>query len=307
MRIIEIKNDKLKPIKQESYSKNLFADVFFDYNNPEIIYNKQDSVVFNDIDFKNCILHKNYADYLEIAYKHDYGIVVSPNHIWFTVLCSIAKTIKDDAELFRDIFTDSEVKKEIQLDFECNNSTMIEMDIEAMFKQILTILPSKISPELIIPNISTSTTDFRLACAASFLDTISPYYDYRFCGCGYNKIKILGNLEDYEILINNISELCKISPKLKFLYKYEEGLSRIIKNYDDDKFWERILWTETEYLADKKLGWFMDFVKPESDFAVVKYKEMLTKKEYALCTGIFSSEITSGYLYPHFNKFIVEL
>lgn len=303
MRIIEIKNDKLKTIKQESYSKNLFADVFFDYNNPEIIYNKQDSVVFNDIDFKNCILHKNYADYLEIAYKHDYGIVVSPNHIWFTVLCSIAKTIKDDAELFRDIFTDSEVKKEIEL----NMKAIYDMDIEALFKHILTILPSKISPELIIPNISTSTSDFRLACAASFLDTLSPYYDFVYYGCGYNKIKILGNVEDYEILRNNISELCKISPKLNFLYKYEEGLSRIIKNYDDDKFWERILWTEAGYISDTKEGWFMDFVKSESDFAVVKYKEMLSGKEYALCTGIFSSEITSGYLYPHFNKFIVEL
>ena len=101
MREIIFKNTKLKPIVQTSkYGEPAtFETMFFDDRNPQILRGKEKNIVLNNI--SGTVLHRNYIEYLKIAYNNDYGIVISPNHIWFTILCSLAKIIKDYADLFK--------------------------------------------------------------------------------------------------------------------------------------------------------------------------------------------------------------
>ena len=143
---------------------------------------------------------------------------------------------------------------------------MIEMPIGKMMNLILKELPSKVSKETIIPKVSTRTPEFELACAAAFIDTCSPYYEYTFYGCGYNKIKVLGTKKDYEKLIKSFYDLINIISdytKHKKLYNFyndvHNTLHKITANYDDNKFWERILWTEAGYGGQNLDGWIMPF------------------------------------------------
>ncbi len=177
------------------------------------------------------------------------GIIISPNHVWFTILCSFSKIIKDDADLFKRYFSKEEGKVSLILNDKVEN--MLDMPIEKMLNLVLDKMPSKIKNTIILPKISTSTSEFKLACATSFLDTCSPYYDYRFYGCGYNKIKVLGTKRDYEILektffklIDIIDDYYEFKKLTNFRNEVSEALRKIINNYKDNKFWERILWTE---------------------------------------------------------------
>ncbi|MCK9417641.1 DUF4419 domain-containing protein [Candidatus Dojkabacteria bacterium] len=331
MRIINIKNTKLKPIIQDEMLevqgkflvennyieidnltdelKNniLFEKIFICGDNiPEALRFKK--VVYNGV--KGNIFHKNYIDYLKIAYNNDYGIVISPNHIWFTILCSISKIIKDNPEEFKKYFTISDKKESIIL--EKNGNNMIEMPMEDMVDQLFkNNIPKIFTKDLIIPKLSTTTPEFEFACSCAFLDTVSPYYEYRYSGCGYNKIKVLGTKKDYEILEATLNKIIDICGSNNFKKIYGEGfysnLRKIISNYDDDKYWERILWTEEGYINRKVDGWIMPFYTYNADFAVVEYTESLSNKKYALATGILSSKIKNGYLVPKFEKFIVEL
>jgi len=334
MRIINIKNTKLKPIIQnesleiygklivdnnyieidnltdELKNKYLFDNTFISGDNiPEILRFK--NVIYNGV--KGNIFHKNYIDYLKIAYNNDYGIVISPNHIWFTILCSISKIVKDNPDEFKKYFTVSDKKENIIL--ENVGTNMIEMPMIDMVDQLFkNNIPKIFTKDLIIPKLSTNTPESEFACACAFLDTVSPYYNYTYYGCGYNKIKILGTKKDYEILENAFIDIMNIFQHNKKFDKliggidhYSRTISKIVLNYDDDKFWERILWTEEGYIDRNVDGWIMPFYTQEADFAVVEYTELLSNKKYALATGILSSEIKDGYLVPNFEKFIVEL
>ena len=315
MREIIFKNTKLKPIVQQTeYGHECtFETLFFDESNPDLIRGKFSDIVFNNI--TGSVLHRNYVEYLKIAYNNDYGIVISPNHIWFTILCSLAKIIKDDSVLFKKYFTKSKKDEKTEVELLDPAESMIEMPIEKMMVLILKKLPSKIRKSLILPKISTTTPEFELACATVFLDTCSPYYDYRFYGCGYNKIKVLGTLKDYEVLSRSFNDLLnKLIPdhynfeKLnKFYNGVNETLGKITDNYKDDKFWDRILWTEKGYIDQNLDGWIMPLELFEAHYALCEYTEVLTDKKYAFSTGIFSSKIEDGYLIPEFEKFIVSL
>ena len=127
-------------------------------------------------------------------------------------------------------------------------------------------------------------------------------------------IIILGTKKDYEKLKDSFDKLSRIvsnshsHKKLSEFYNNVNiGLNKIRDNFDDDKFWERILWTEHGYISQNLDGWIIPFQVFDSHYAVVEYTEMLSNKKYALCTGIFSSKIENDYLVPQFEKFIVDL
>lgn len=303
MKEILIKNTKLVLFKQDLPIIDLFTRVD---KTPELIFNKK--VVRNNI--SGVVPHKNYAEYLRVAYNNDYGIIIDPAYIWFTIMCTVAEVVKNSPEQFRVKFTTkSKDKEKILLIISGGpEDDLIEMQPQKMLKKLLSVLPTEINEGLIIPKISTSTPEFKFACAAAFLDTASPYYSkcrYGYSGCMFNKIKIVGTLEDFHILKKCMSN---ISSKIGIHHTFDKiirTLERIENNYENDEFWKRILWTEDAYLTQTLNGWIIDFTIYGADYAIVEYDEYITDKHYALCTGLFSSKIENGYLVPSFEKFVV--
>jgi hypothetical protein len=57
--------------------------------------------------------HKNYLHYLTLAWSNHFSVVLSPDIIFFTILCEIADEILSDPDSYRHLFTDSQEKKQI--------------------------------------------------------------------------------------------------------------------------------------------------------------------------------------------------
>lgn len=58
-------------------------------------------------------MHKNYIHYLTLAWSNHFSVVISPDIIFYTVLCEIADEILTHPNDFRHLFTNSAEKKGI--------------------------------------------------------------------------------------------------------------------------------------------------------------------------------------------------
>jgi hypothetical protein len=60
------------------------------------------------------LLHKNYMHYLMLAWSNHFSVIISPDIVFYTVLCELASEIKEKPDQFRHLFTNSTEKKEIR-------------------------------------------------------------------------------------------------------------------------------------------------------------------------------------------------
>ncbi len=61
----------------------------------------------------NVLMHKNYMHYLTLAWANHFSVILSPDIIFYTVLCEIADEILTAPDTFRHLFTDSTEKKPV--------------------------------------------------------------------------------------------------------------------------------------------------------------------------------------------------
>jgi hypothetical protein len=61
----------------------------------------------------NVLLHKNYMHYLTLAWSNHFSVVISPDIIFYTILCEIADEITTDPDSFRHLFNNSTEKAPI--------------------------------------------------------------------------------------------------------------------------------------------------------------------------------------------------
>ena len=59
------------------------------------------------------LYHSSYLEYLSETYASHSGFVMSPDILWYTILCEIASHIKAHPETYRTLFTKSLVKEDI--------------------------------------------------------------------------------------------------------------------------------------------------------------------------------------------------
>lgn len=85
MKEIFVKNTKLKSFKRTLKGLKPI-DIFTKHIGcPLDLYRNE--IIFHNI--KGIVPHNNFVDYLKIAYNTDYGIVIKPDFIWYTILCEI--------------------------------------------------------------------------------------------------------------------------------------------------------------------------------------------------------------------------
>jgi hypothetical protein len=59
------------------------------------------------------LLHKNLMHYLTLAWYNHFSVVISPDMIFYTIMCELAVQIKSEPDAYRHLFTDSTTKKEL--------------------------------------------------------------------------------------------------------------------------------------------------------------------------------------------------
>lgn len=287
-------------------------EVFTKYSGcPKDLRGKE--IVFHNVNGK--VPHKNFAEYLKIAYNTDYGIVIKPDFIWFTILNEISQIITKDPEKYRKYFT-KQTKKDAEKNGKINiigsGDSMYELPVHQMMELALGLIPSGLKKEDIIPPFSTSDDDCQFAFAVSFLETVSPYYGLMYAGCMYNKIKILGEPKDYRMMSNALS---KIDRKIEglpdgYISQLHILIDRIASNFHNDEFWKHILWTESGYLSDNIDGWVLGLYNEKKywndHISKIEYKETISNIDYVMVCGLLSSKIEDGYMIPSFQRIIAK-
>jgi len=272
---------------------------------------KKDVIHSDSFDYDH--VHSGYLQYLEFAYDKDFGIIVKPDYIWFTILCEISRKVNQDPETFRKYFTKG--KGKIELNVPTTGDGILPVD--SLMDEIIKRLPQKLGGNLIVPKFSTSDDKSRFAFKSAFLEISSPFYQYGTYWCGFNKIKLLGTQKDYLLIKSTLNEISEIIPELKdYSKKCTKIINKLIKNWNNVDFWKEICKTEYGYAKHDVDGWFTGFYMNESKSQesfpkhVVKInwkqKHDGLETDFTMYVGILLSKIEDGYLIPDFNKVIAK-
>jgi len=289
------KNDPIKPLGSNFYQKPASLE---------------DNI-------KGSIFHKNYLSYLSGAYATHYGIVVRPDHIWYTILCEMGYLIKSDPKKYESLFTNSSEKKDISVP----TLDPIVMPIDSLINELFKLIPSGLNRDVILLNFSTTDAPATFAFSTSFLDAASPYYNYSMYLCGFNKIKVLGNVTDYELMrtkVGTLSFIFNSTPVDTYLTKVHAVIQSIIDEFNDEKFWQEMFYIEhcgSGHQEEAK-GWFTDLYHTyprlgyvcnfPTHLSIVEYKNITTGKSFVMKSGLLSSVIEDDYMIPNFEFYVNE-
>lgn len=139
------------------------------------------------------------------ACHHALGI--RPECLMWMVLHEVGVCVKQNADAYRDLFTDSEEKKLV--DVQVNGLDVHDFDqpevwatgIERLNDGLRKSMPSDLMGHL-LPPISTHDLDSETASMVAVLDAASPYYDYLMrTDCGIPAIRLFGEPEDYDRIV----------------------------------------------------------------------------------------------------------
>ena len=258
--------------------------------------------------------HLGYLEYLSTAWSNHYGIIFTPDIFWQLFLTEIAGHIKDNFEKYRDLFTDSDKKKEITVP--TGDPQLIDLNLIA--EELSRLVPTDSS--IFLPEFTTTTTGSSFAFIASFADAMSPYYNYSMFLCGIPKVKLLGEESDWDAVISRIGYFKKIIDLPEYFREVETLANDIRANISDpdSEFWKGIFslkkcgsggqvevdgWISNFYIKKPKPAYIQNY---PSSVSFVKYKFLNTGQNFELCYGLFSSNIEDGYLIPEFGFVINE-
>lgn len=256
--------------------------------------------------------HKNYLEYLEYCYGYHLGAVITPDIIWYSILCEIAEIVKESPETYRSLFTDSDDKKEITVF--TDDETKIPLD--KVISQLRLLVPT--NTDAFLPNFSTSNDRTTFAFNAAFCDAVSPFYSYSTFCCGIPTIDIRGDVADYKKLESCWNELAPLfEQQSMYVGRVAETLNKLSNNLYNPKFWNKIFASERcgSGSETEVFGWWTSLYRkqPESvrkscnfssHISIIDYKNISSGNKYQMKVGLLSSVLQDGTLEPDFNQII---
>lgn len=257
------------------------------------------------------VYHKNYIGYLEKCWAEHLGIVITPDIIWYTLLCEIASLVKSNPEQYRHLFSNSSEKQDIVVD----SGDMINMPLSTLVDMLKLYVPT--DSDKFFQDFTTSSQRSRHAMRSAFCDMCSPYYNYMMLLCGFPAIDIRGTEEDYYIMSTKFKVLSLLFEHPWF-GKVQDILDKCFTFRNDPDWWNTIFSLEECGSGSQVIvnGWFSQlFIEepkikyPEnypSGISIVDYKQLNTGKEYRMQDGLLFSKMDGDFLVPDFGFVIHE-
>lgn len=263
----------------------------------------------------NDIYHKNYIQYLMTCWENHYGHIVTPDLLWYTIVSEVTRIVKDHTEEYRDLFSTSSDK--IEIDVLTHDETYLPLD--SVITALEKLVPSSEIIDMFCTKFSTTTVKETFAYKVALCDTLSVYYKYNTFLCGFSKVKVFGTLEDYKLLYNQCNSVYELliqhytNDKIDLYFtQLLAVLTDIIENFDNSEFWGNMVdisgcgsghwesfsgWLQSFYYNEKKY----EVVNMPSHVAQVDYKCLSTGNEFSMMTGLFGSNVENDYLIPEFS------
>ena len=313
-------NDKLK--ESEHYKPEPKEELITRLANIEYSYpDKKDyskklktqSLFYVEDNFVGEYSHKNYLEYLLGAWDAHWGIVVSPDILWYTLQCELTGLVSANSETYRSLFTTSNKKEDIII----GSSSFTKMPLDDLFQAVSKKVPSDINAFL--PSFSTTNRRALMARYAAFLDMVSPYYNYMMYSCGFPAIDVRGDETDWKKLRESWKSIGALFTKHQdYVARVDAVLEKAAVSLDDADFWRDMFSLERcgsghQYLVN---GWINDLFTETprlrkvcnypSHVSTVAYKQLNTKKNYEMKQGLISSKKDGAFLVPEFGHVIYE-
>lgn len=264
------------------------------------------------------IFHRNYLEYLERAYGRHYGVVLSPEILWYTLLSELTLLIAERPDYFRSLFT---TKAEGKTNITVHKGASLALPIDQIAAKLRLLVPDGFA-DWFLPEFSTSTLRSNFATQAAFADAVSPYYSYSMKCCGLPSVTLLGSKEDWEKLLAHWMYIGEVFNCEEDYFSTVSGIIfSVIRQYDevDKQFLQDIFYSERcGSGSDTEVhGWWTKLYRDQPDslrkaanfsshIAKVKYKDLDTDLNYQMINGIFSSYIVEDILVPEFSMVVYE-
>lgn len=207
------------------------------------------------------------------CFSRHHALGIRPECLMWMVLHEVGVCVQQNADAYRDLFTDSKEKKRI--DVRVNVLDIHSFDqpeawalgVQRLNAGLRKSMPSDLMEHL-LPPISTHDLDSETASMVAVLDAASPYYDYliRTC-CGIPAIRLFGEAADYDRIVVACEALAeRFSAHLGEYFAHLLPVLREVadtaagrKEVDND-FWASIYNHYSGSGTDDMDGWITAFV-----------------------------------------------
>jgi len=264
------------------------------------------------IDMEAQHFHVNYMSYLEKCWADHLGVVISPDIVWYTLLCEVAAMVKTTPDSFRGLFTKSDKKEDIIV----FSDSVIVMPLNTLTRALKEKVPT--DTDSFFPEFSTRTPQSFHAFQAAFCDMCSPFYNYMMYCCNIPLVDVRGTMDDWKTLEDKWKGLVKIIGASAWTKKVSEVLASLVQNYSDKEFWKKIF--AIKHCGSggqiEVYGWFTDLfqVQPKVRYvenysphvSMVKYKQLNLGQDFEMSVGIFGSKMIDSFLVPDFSYVVHE-
>lgn len=273
---------------------------------------KTKSLVYVSDNLSGTHHHANYLEYLETAWGNHYGIVITPDILWHTLISEAVSIVGQDSKKYAHLFTKSPDKKQ---DIKVYSESLTVMPLETLIDAIKEKVPT--NTDIFLPEFTTTTKRAWMTRYASFADLVSPYYNYMMYLCGIPHIDVRGTREDYQEVAHCWSKIGELLVgNEEYFFKTSEVINSILENINSANFWLDIFKLDrcgsgSQYTVE---GWWSNLYHKQpslkfvenyaSHLAKVRYKQMNTNQDYEMYQGLLCSSLEDGCLEPEFGGMI---
>jgi hypothetical protein len=114
--------------------------------------------------------HNSYLKYLDLAWLSHFGVVLTPDIFWYTLLCELTAIVRGDVETYQAFFSRS--KEKVMIGVHTDDG---RLPLASLMRELRTLVPNNLSDHF-LPEFSTTDEPAREARFAAFADVVSPYY-----------------------------------------------------------------------------------------------------------------------------------
>lgn len=246
------------------------------------------------------IFHANFLEALEIAWGHHYGVAITPDIIWHTLLSEVVGIVAEDPKKYENLFTETPGEKQLVKILSLNEIMPLEDLMSALKDRVPT------NTDIFLPDFTTSNEISRLSRYATFANLVSPYYSYMVLACGIPHIDVLGSQQDYNVVRRNWNEFAKIiTGHSDYFFKVSSTIERLIGEIENPNFWMEIFKVERCGSGSEieLYGWWTDLYRNQpslrklcnwsTHMSKVLYTQAETKKDFELYHGVLYSTLSN--------------
>ena len=295
------KDTKLEQlIMKLKYNKNLLL------SNDKVI----EEIIDDSFTKKNQYYHSGYISYLLCAWINHYNIEIGPWHLWNIFLWNIKEYNINYPDKLNKLWTLNKDKLDILFDD-------INIDISKIYKLLSKVIPVNIMDNIIIefPNAPKYYLEsiYGLIC-----DISNNYYNFVVCSCNIENIRILGTIDEWNMLITNIIkikadfEITNDIFIIKYINEIHNYLIDCIENLHNQDYWKDFFKTKNQKCIEGHITklFINKIYLSKVPNIISKYSFMLENSSHThnYISGVLSSYVDDdNFLIPKFNYILTKV